>query len=119
MIRSILIAALSGILAGALTAYILSAPGGQAQVTAREAAGSTVSQAPAPAEAWPICSSMASLAESADWAALDPEFAAGKRALAASDWHGAIKALASAGLRDDRNGPRASGGARPDLSHSL
>jgi tetratricopeptide (TPR) repeat protein len=100
MIRSILIATLSGILAGALTTYILSAPHRQAQVAAREATGSG---APVPAEAWPIYSSMALLAESADWAALDPEFAAGKRALAAGDWNGAIKALASAGLRDDRN----------------
>jgi Flp pilus assembly protein TadD len=46
---------------------------------------------------------MRSLAESADWAALDPDFAAGKRAIAASDWKGAIIALTSAGLRDDRN----------------
>ena len=55
------------------------------------------------AEGWPICSSMTSLAENADWAALDPDFAAGKRALVAGDWTGAIKALTSAGLRDARN----------------
>ena len=41
--------------------------------------------------------------ETADWAALDPDFAAGKRAIVAGDWNGAIKALTSAGLRDDRN----------------
>jgi Flp pilus assembly protein TadD len=41
--------------------------------------------------------------ESADWAALDPDFAAGKRAIVAGDWKGAINALTSAGLRDDRN----------------
>ena len=46
---------------------------------------------------------MGSLAESADWAALDPDFAAGKRAIVAGDWNGAIKVLTAAGLRDDRN----------------
>jgi tetratricopeptide (TPR) repeat protein len=50
-----------------------------------------------------ICSAMGSLAESGDWAALDPDFAAGKRALAAGDWQGAINTLTAAGLRDDRN----------------
>jgi hypothetical protein len=36
---------------------------------------------------------MGSIAENAGWAALDPDFAAGKRAIAAGDWKGAIKAL--------------------------
>jgi Flp pilus assembly protein TadD len=34
---------------------------------------------------------------------VDPDFAAGKRAIVANDWVGAIKALTSASLRDDRN----------------
>ena len=50
-----------------------------------------------------ICSSMGSMVEGADWAALDPDFAAGKRAIVAGDWNRAIKALTSAGLRDARN----------------
>jgi Flp pilus assembly protein TadD len=62
-----------------------------------------VAEAAIPVEAWPICSSMGSMVESADWAALDPDFATGKRAIVAGDWNGAIKALTSAGLRDDRN----------------
>jgi tetratricopeptide (TPR) repeat protein len=37
------------------------------------------------------------------WAPLDPDFAAGKQALAANDWNGAIKALGSAALRDTRS----------------
>ena len=41
--------------------------------------------------------------ETPDWAALDPDFAAGKRAIGAGDWQGAIKALTDAGLRDARN----------------
>ena len=84
MIRSTLIAAMLGIFTAASAAYLLTAPARQ-------------DPAPAiPVEAWPICSSMGSLAESADWAALDPDFAAGKRAIVAGDWNGAIKVLTSA-----------------------
>src|SRR5262249_19283006 len=39
----------------------------------------------------------------ADWAELDPDFAAGKKALIAEDWNGAIAALKLAALRDPRN----------------
>src|SRR5437588_404303 len=39
----------------------------------------------------------------ADWARLDPEFAAGKKALLAEDWDGAIAVLKLAALRDPRN----------------
>jgi hypothetical protein len=46
---------------------------------------------------------MGSLAESADWAALDPDFAIGKRAIVANDSTRAIKMPA---LRDDRNADR-------------
>ena len=52
---------------------------------------------------WPICSTMGSLGESADWAQLDPDFVAGKKAMAAGDWNGAIAVLKSAALRDTRN----------------
>ena len=34
---------------------------------------------------------------------LDPEYAAGKKAIEAKDWNAAIKALSSAALRDTRN----------------
>jgi Flp pilus assembly protein TadD len=34
---------------------------------------------------------------------LDPEYAAGKAAIAAKDWHAAIRLLSSAALRDTRN----------------
>ena len=39
----------------------------------------------------------------ADWGQLDPDFAAGKKALVAEDWNGAIAALKLAALRDPRN----------------
>jgi Flp pilus assembly protein TadD len=103
MMRSILIAAMLGIFAAAAAAYFLTVPARKDSAAARPSADSAVSEAAISAEAWPICSSMGSLAESADWAALDPDFAAGKRALVAGDWAGAIMVLTSAGLRDDRN----------------
>ena len=54
-------------------------------------------------EAWPICTSMASVASDADWAQVDPDFKAGKRALAAEDWNAAIAAFEVAALRDPLN----------------
>ena len=103
IMRSILAALALGMLATASAVYLLFAPPPQDSALARSDADRAAAKAAVPVEAWPICSSMASLAESADWAALDPDFAAGKRAIVAGDWTGAIKALASAGLRDDRN----------------
>ena len=53
-------------------------------------------------ESWAICPSIAA-SDGPAWAPLDPDFVAGKRALAARDWDGAIRALQSAALRDTRN----------------
>jgi Flp pilus assembly protein TadD len=39
----------------------------------------------------------------ADWAQLDPDFKAGKKALGAEDWNGAIVAFELAALRDPLN----------------
>jgi Flp pilus assembly protein TadD len=55
------------------------------------------------AEDWPICTAMQAMGSEADWAQLDPDFAAGKKALVAEDWNGAIAALKLATLRDPRN----------------
>lgn len=54
-------------------------------------------------ESWPICTAMSAMGSEADWAELDPDFAAGKRALVAEEWSGAIAALKLAALRDPRN----------------
>ena len=54
-------------------------------------------------EDWPICTTMGVMGSEAEWAQLDPDFAAGKRALGAEDWNGAIAALKLAALRDPRN----------------
>jgi tetratricopeptide (TPR) repeat protein len=66
--------------------------------------------APAPVatiapEDWVICTTMGQgqLGSEADWAQLDPDFAAGKRALSAEQWDAAIAALRFASLRDPRN----------------
>ena len=60
-------------------------------------------EAKLPLEDWPICTSMAAMGSEADWAQLDPDFANGKRALAAEDWSGTITAFKLAALRDPRN----------------
>jgi len=96
MIRTTLFAVVLGVLAAAPGLYILTAP-------ARQDPAAAPPDAAIPVEAWPICSTTGLIVESADWAALDPDFAAGKRAMVAGDWNGAIKALTSAGLRDARN----------------
>src|SRR5262245_21197276 len=54
-------------------------------------------------EEWPTCSTMESLAGNADLSQLDPDFMAGKKAMAAGEWNGAIAAFKSAALRDPRN----------------
>lgn len=54
-------------------------------------------------EDWPICTAKAAIGAEADWAELDPDFASGKKALAAENWNGAIAALTLAALRDPRN----------------
>ena len=103
MMRSILIAAVMGMLATVSASYFLTLPARQDRAATLVRAGNAISEAAVPVEAWPICSTMGSMVETADWAALDPDFATGKRAIVAGDWHAAIKALTSAGLRDARN----------------
>jgi tetratricopeptide (TPR) repeat protein len=101
--RSMLAALALGIVTAASAVYLLSASPPQDSDLTLSGADRSITKVAVPVEAWPICSSMASLAEGADWATLDPDFAAGKRAIVAGDWTGAIKPLTSAGLRDDRN----------------
>jgi tetratricopeptide (TPR) repeat protein len=103
MMRSMLIAAVLGVLAAVPTSYFLTAPARQDRAATPARADNAVSGTVASAEAWPICSTMGSMVETPDWAALDPDFAAGKRAIGSSDWETAIRALTSAGLRDARN----------------
>src|SRR5437016_13558941 len=99
MIRSILIAAVAGVLSAVLASYFLTAPARQGPTATLASPDKAESRVANAAEAWPICSTMAAMAETPDWAALDPDFAAGKRAIGAGDWEGAIKALTNAALR--------------------
>ena len=100
MMRSILIAAVAGVLTAVLASHFFR-QGRTATLAGPDNAVSRV--IPNAAEAWPICSTMAAMVETPDWAALDPDFAAGKRAIGAGDWEGTIKALTNAALRDARN----------------
>jgi tetratricopeptide (TPR) repeat protein len=102
MMRSALFAAMLGVLAAGPALYFLTVPARQDSPAAPSGTTNAVAEPAILVEAWPICSSMGSMA-STDWAALDPDFAAGKRAIAAGDWNSAIMALTSAGLRDARN----------------
>jgi tetratricopeptide (TPR) repeat protein len=88
MIRMMALAAILGAFAASVALYMITRPPGT-QLAATEE--------------WPICSTTESLAESSVWAQLDPDFAAGKKAMAAGDWNGAIVVLKSAALRDPRN----------------
>jgi tetratricopeptide (TPR) repeat protein len=100
MIRSIVLAASLGALVAGVAAYTIPVPVWQA-ASPPGGAEQTASAKPASDE-WPICT-MTVATPDADWAKLDPEFAAGKKALLAEDWDGAIAVLKSAALRDPRN----------------
>ncbi len=54
-------------------------------------------------EPWPICATMTGLGSESDGTPIDPDFAAGKRALARGNWNDAIAALDLAALRDPLN----------------
>ena len=101
MMRSIIFAAGLGVLAALPALYLVSDPTGE-NSTPVPTSGGAFPQAAVALESWPICTSM-DFGEGPAWAPLDPEFAAGKRALAAGEWHAAISVLTPAALRDDRN----------------
>jgi tetratricopeptide (TPR) repeat protein len=95
MIRWIALSAIMGALVAGIAAYTISPSvwsGGPEQTAEVKLAS----------EEWPICTMTVDMPD-ADWARLDPEFAAGKKALVAEDWEGAIAVLKSAALRDPRN----------------
>jgi len=99
MIRSIALATMLGALAALGMLYAVEWRNG---IAARRDASQTTEARPA-IEDWPICSSIGILGSEADWAELDPDFAAGKKALAKSEWSNAITALKFAAVRDPRN----------------
>ena len=100
MIRVIASAAFLGALIAAGSLY-----GGHEPVWRSVIAGwfEASAKAPLSTEASPICTTVTAMGSESDWAQLDPDFAAGKRALVAENWNGAIAALKLAFLRDPRN----------------
>ena len=99
MIRRIGLAAVLGALVAACVVYAARAPDWRNVI----AAGLGASEPKLANEDWPICTTMGLMGSEADWAQLDPDFAAGKKALVAEDWNGALAALKLAALRDPRN----------------
>jgi tetratricopeptide (TPR) repeat protein len=102
MIRSITLAALLGVLVAGVAAYIIDPSVWPGAMAPQPSGPDRVAGAKPAPEDWPICT-MAVASSDADWAQLDPEFAAGKKALIAENWEAAITVLKSAGLRDPRN----------------
>ena len=103
MIRAIALATVLGALIGSVAVYAISPPGWRNGIRplfgGLERGGKTATMP----EDWPICTTMTSVASDADWAQLDPDFKAGKKALGAEDWNGAIAAFELAALRDPLN----------------
>src|SRR5438132_10375888 len=102
MIRSIALSAIFGALVASVAAYTVCPSLWQTSMGPRSGGAEQTTEAKPASEEWPICT-MAVATPDADWARLDPEFAAGKKALVAEDWDGAIAVLKSAALRDPRN----------------
>jgi len=92
-----------GVLVSGLAAYTINSPPLRTPTTPPPGGLERRAEMATTAEAWPICTTMASLASDADWAQLDPDFEAGKKALHAENWNGAIAAFEFAGLRDPTN----------------
>jgi tetratricopeptide (TPR) repeat protein len=104
MIRAVALAIMLGVLVSGVAAYTISSPGWRAATTMPLVGGrDRPAETAATAEAWPICTTMTSVAPDADWAQLDPDFGAGKKALRAANWNDAIAAFELAALRDPTN----------------
>jgi tetratricopeptide (TPR) repeat protein len=102
MIRLMTVSAILGVLVAGVVAYAISPSLLQTALGLRSAGPEQTAEAKPASDDWPICT-MAVAMTDADWATLDPEFAAGKKALVAEDWERAITVLESAALRDPRN----------------
>jgi tetratricopeptide (TPR) repeat protein len=103
MIRSIVLAAVLGALVAAGALYATNQPGWHNAIAVWLGVSERALEAKLASEDWPICTTMGSMGSEAEWGQLDPDFAAGKKALVAGDWNGTIVALKLAALRDPRN----------------
>jgi tetratricopeptide (TPR) repeat protein len=106
MIRAIALAIILGALVAGAAAYTISPPGWQDTIALWFGKPDRRAETAIALEELPICTTMASVAPDAldaDWARLEPDFKAGKQALGAQDWSGAIAAFKLAALRDPFN----------------
>jgi len=103
MIRAIVLATVLGALVASVAMCTKSPPGWQNRITPLFGGLDRGAERATMPEDWPICTTMTSVASDADWAQLDPDFKAGKKALGAEDWNGAIAAFELAALRDPLN----------------
>jgi tetratricopeptide (TPR) repeat protein len=103
MIRAIALATMLGALVAGVAVYAISPPGWRNGITPLFGALDRGAKTAIMPEDWQICTTMASVASDADWAQLEPDFKAGKKALGAEDWSGAIAAFELAALRDPLN----------------
>jgi hypothetical protein len=111
MIRAMALATMLGALVASVAVYATSRSGwrnGIAPLLGGHDRGAVTAIMP---ENWPIYTTMASVASDAEWAQLDPDFKAGKKALGAEDWNGAIAALEL--VRDYQNAGHAERKAQP------
>jgi tetratricopeptide (TPR) repeat protein len=103
MIRAIALATMLGALVASVAVYAISSPGWRNGITPLFGGLDRAAETAITPGDWTICTTMALVESDADWAQLDPDFKAGKKALGAEDWNGAIAALELAALRDPLN----------------
>jgi tetratricopeptide (TPR) repeat protein len=103
MTRLIALAVILGALVASAAAYTISSPAWRDTIAQWIGKPDRRAEASITTEDWPICTTMSSVETDADWAQLEPDFKAGKKALNAGDWNGAIAAFELAALRDPTN----------------
>src|SRR6266436_8729187 len=103
MIRATAFAIILGALVAGGAAYTIDPPGWKDAIAQWFGKPDRRAETAIALEELPICTTMAAAASDADWAQLEPDFKAGKKALGAQDWTGAIAAFELAALRDPLN----------------
>jgi tetratricopeptide (TPR) repeat protein len=103
MTRVIALAVILGTVVASGIAYAISASAWRDTIAQWIGKPDRQAEASIKTEDWPICTTMSAVETDADWAQLEPDFKAGKKALNAGDWNGAVAAFELAGLRDPGN----------------
>ena len=103
MTRVIALAVILGTVVASGIAYAISASAWRDTIAQWIGKPDRQAEASINTEDWPICTTMSPVETEADWAQLEPDFKAGKKALNAGDWNGAVAAFELAALRDPGN----------------